>query len=235
MPKIPTIVKGDLQTVLRLPPSEFVNRNAWTQEKSDMLAHFIQVAGQISRSSWMRAPCDFQVQGGKVLGSHFPTIEAFVYGTVYFRQLYAGDKLFSSACNIYAKHAGDPLKVHWAKEELAAFERLLAANSFFFDNISLRDLIDAFLYGALIFHGPEKAHEKHKRRFQSMITRHPREELLYSLDLGMRNVCRHATDVSHLVYKDMAHWQHREWIPAPNVWWHSTLFGSSPPSTTGNP
>jgi hypothetical protein len=113
MPKIHTIVRGDVGTVLGLPPSGFVNRSVWTQKKSDMLAHFMQVAGQISRSSWMSASCNFRVQGGKVLKSQFPSIESFVYGAVYFRQLYAGDKLFFKACDIYTKHAGDPLKASW--------------------------------------------------------------------------------------------------------------------------
>jgi hypothetical protein len=211
-----------------------VNRNTWTQNKLDLLAHFMQVGGQISRSSWMSTPFSLTDHGNSILESQLASVEAFVYAAVYFRQLYADDKLFSRVCDIYAKHVGNPLKVSWVKAAFAAFEQELVAPSFFFNDICLRDLSDAFLYGALVFHGPEKAYEKHKQRFQAMITQRSREELLYSLNVGMRSACSHAVAVSHLVYKELADWQNNRWISAPNVWWHSNLFESSPPSPTGN-
>src|SRR5579862_4971380 len=222
------IALGDVRTVLRLPPSPFNNRNGWAQKKSDILAHFLQVSALLSNSSWMKSPCTFTIQGDKVLKSQFASGEAFVYAAVYFRQLYADDSLFLEACRIYQEHSGDPAKVFWVKEELESFRRTLAGDCIFSAiRIPLRDLIDAFLYGALLFHGPNKAFKIHRRLFQSVITGHLREEILYSLNMGMTGLCSHASGVAMVLHKDMAHWQHSGWIPAPNVWWHSRLFGQS--------
>jgi len=234
MPSVPAIVKGDLGTVLRLPPSAFIKRQDWTQKKSDIVAHFIQVSGQISRSTWAKSPCTFTVQGGKVLKSEFASTEAFVYAAVYFRQLYAEDKLMSQACDIYANHAGDTQKVVWIRNELTTFNSTLAGGCIFYRDLPLRDLMDAFLYGALIMHGPNKASRKHRQRFQSIITNSPREEVLFELYNGLKSLSACASKVASVLYRDIAHWQQNEWIPAPEVWWHYELFGTAIPESTGS-
>jgi hypothetical protein len=60
-----------------------------------------------------------------------------------------------------------------------------------------------------------------------VITGHLREDVLFSLNQGMSSLSNYASGVAAVLYKDMAYWQHNCGIPAPEVWWHSQLFGGS--------
>jgi hypothetical protein len=80
------IIQGDAKSILQLGSAAMKNPSKWSQMDSDIVAHFIQVHGQIVNSKWNKSKITFTHQGDKLLDSQFPAFEDFVYVAVYFRQ-----------------------------------------------------------------------------------------------------------------------------------------------------
>src|SRR5262245_14318868 len=101
----PTIIIGDTGSILRHGPARMKNPSTWTQMDSDIIAHFIQVHGQIAKSRWARAKVSFTKQGETLTNAEFPEFEDFVYAAVYFRQLILKkDQLLNDAIERYLTH-----------------------------------------------------------------------------------------------------------------------------------
>ena len=147
---------GDPTGLLRRGPAELEDVSQWTKRDSDVLAHYLQVSGQIQRSKWYAAKKQFTVQGGKTLDSSMPLFEEFVFAAVYFRQLFMTSKdfLLQDAVDRYCRHVVCPVRKHWVKHEAASFNRLLDSPTFPFPikNYTYRQIFYAFMYGAGLMH-----------------------------------------------------------------------------------
>jgi hypothetical protein len=149
----PAIVLGDPRSILQLPKAALRNPADWTQLDSDILAHLIQVHRQIQQSRWSKADVRFTTQGGELLDHSFPEFEDFVFAAVYLRQLIAKkDRLLEDAVNRYCRFVDCQIRPAWGRTELAAFKGALNSPAFMLPSYTVRELFDAFIYGAALLH-----------------------------------------------------------------------------------
>jgi len=101
------------------------------------------------------APKTFTDQGGKTLEADMPTTEPFVYAAVYFRQLtLKQDDLLTDAADRYCSHTSCVMRQHWIQHEVSQVQRGPESPPWPIPagQLTLRQLIDAFLYGAGLIH-----------------------------------------------------------------------------------
>jgi hypothetical protein len=220
-----TIILGDPSGVLRLPKAALRNPEQWTQLDSDILAHLIQVQRQIQQSRWNKADVRFTTQGGQLLDHSFPEFEDFVFAAVYLRQLIAKkDNLLEDAVNRYCQFADCQIRPAWMWPELAAFKRALDGPSFMLPGYTVRELFDAFMYGAALPHKIPKVGDAERKRFLEIYDKQPRHILLYDLHMSLKTLMNHVGAIAVVIYRDYSHLLHDYGLPLPDTRWHDRLF-----------
>jgi hypothetical protein len=168
-------------------------------------------------------------RGSAVTSANLPSLEPLIYVAVYFRQLYSNDdKLFKSACDTYNRFVDNDVKRHWVKNEKESFEGILKARTIpcEFTNTVNRELIEAFLYGALILHSIEGVKKTEMRdKFKELETKYAKEKIAFCLNTCFKLLLNHVSNVAAVIYQDFAHWQSKYTIPKPDIFWHSSIFG----------
>ena len=201
------------------------NPSRWGQLDSDVVAHFLQVHGQISRSRWNKSDIKFTRQGGKLLSSDFPEFEDFVFAAVYFRQLTARkDDLLNDAANRYRQFVHCPTRDCWIHEEQKRFASVLDGDAFMLPACTTRELFDAFMYGASLMHKAPHIASARRARFLQIYDNEPREKVLYALNMSMKLMLNHVANIAVVVYRDFARWLQENSLPLPDVRWHDRLF-----------
>ena len=221
------ITLGDPRQLLQRGPAELRDVTQWTQRDSDILAHFLQVYTQLCGSSWYRSKKQFTVRGEKTVAASMPELEQFVFAAVYFRQLAAEkDSLLQDAADRYCAHVSCPVRKNWVEYEVGRFDHQLKSPPFPLpvQNLTFRQLFDAFLYGASLLHKVPKENEASRRRFLAIYDKEPRATLLYALNTSMQCSLQHVGNVAVVIYQDFANWQNSHAIPLPDVPWHNRLF-----------
>jgi len=221
----PAIVLGDPKGILALPPAGMNNRLDWTQADSDVLAHFIQVNQQIRGSRWHAAKNSFKIQGDKLLAAESPDLEQFVFAAVYFRQLFAKrDQLLKAAVDCYGKFVDCPIRLSWVRSEEQSFHGALDGMAWPLTSYTVREVFEAFLYGAGLLHRfPEGNDEKKKRFLQLHDTERP-HRVLFALNGSLSTLGSSVSKLAVVIYRDYAYWQHTYNLPHPDVRWHDRLF-----------
>ncbi len=79
-------------------------------------------------------------------------------------------------------------------------------------------------------HAPSDKSVSSFESLRAILAKYPRETLLYDLHIGLRNLVGHLSNISAVIYQDLAHWINNEGVPKPDVFWHSSLFKT--PTTT---
>lgn len=221
----PAIVVGKPDGILRLPKAPLRNPADWTQLDSDILAHLIQVQSQIQRSRWNKSDIRFTVQGDELLDHSFPEFEDFVFVAVYFRQLIAQrDSLLEDAVNRYCQFADCQIRPAWVKKELDSFNGALARSAFMMPGYTVRELFDAFMYGASLMHKMPPVGDPKRKRFLDIYDKQPRHRLLYALNTSLKTLMNYVGNVTVVIYRDFSHWLHDYGLPLPDTRWHSKLF-----------
>jgi hypothetical protein len=188
------IILGDLDSILRLPKAALRNAPDWTQLDSDILAHLIQVQKQIQQSRWNNANVRFTTQGGQLLDHSFPKFEDFVFAAVYLRQLIAQrDNLLQDAVDRYCRFADCQIRPAWVRHELTAFKGTLDGPAFMLPNDTVRELFDAFMYGAALLHKVPDVTDPKRKRFADFYDKQPRHNLLYSLHMSLKGLMNQLT------------------------------------------
>ncbi len=221
------IILGNVNSILQLGPSSLKNKLNWKQEHSDILAHFLQVHSQIAKSRWLKEDCKLTHDGNK-LSSKVPSFESLIYVAIYFRQLYSQkDKLFRSACDAYIRFVDNDEKLSWVKNERDSFSKKLEECPLFcdIDGIKNKDLIEAFLYGALVLHSNLNVKPFKKDNFKKLLDSLGRIKFVFCLNSCLRLLYNNISTVAPLIEHDFAYWQNNEGIPAPDIYWHSKIFG----------
>lgn len=222
---VPAIVYGDPRGILRLPKAAIRNQGDWTQCDSDLLAHLIQVQKQIQQSRWNKTDIRFTTQGGRVVDHAFPDFESFVFAAVYFRQLFAKkDRLFRNAIDRYCQFVDCHLRPFWVRHELDAFNALLGGPAYMLEEYSVRELFDAFMYGAGVLHKFPQAGDSDRERFLTIHDKHPRHSVLFALHMSLKSLKNHVGNVALVIYRDYAHWLKEYSLPPPDTRWHERLF-----------
>ena len=219
------IILGERDGILRLPKAALRNRGDWTQVDSDILAHLIQVQSQIQQSRWNKSDIRFTVQGDRLLDHSFPEFQDFVFAAVYFRQLIAKkDSLLKDAVTRYCRFVDCPIRSAWVQHELASFEKALVSDAFMMRGCTVRELFDAFMYGASLMHKMPPVGDRKRQRFLEIYDMQPRHKLLYSLNGSLRLLMNHVGNVTIVIYRDFSHWLHDYSLPLPDTRWHGQLF-----------
>lgn len=225
--KVPAIIIGEVKTVLRLPPSLVRKPERWTQLDSDIMAHFIQVHQQIERSKWSKSELRMSGDGSSEDGITVPTFEDFVFAAVYFRQLtMEKDDLFNASVEIFCKFSNCNARIAWIREEQKEFNDHLDSECFFLPGYSLRDLFDAFIYGASLMHQPRLIKKSHRERFLKIYDSEPRPKVLFALNGSLRTLLNPVGNAAVLIFRELSHWIKDNSLPLPNVRWHAHIFES---------
>ncbi len=222
------IVLGDPRGLLKRGPAELEDVSQWTKRDSDVLAHFLQVHSQIRGSRWYVAGKAFTKQGGQTLDSSMPLFEEFVFAAVYFRQLFMKKKdfLLQDAADRYCGHVACDIRKHWIKNEVKSFNGLLDSPTFPFPikNYTLRQLFDAFMYGAALMHKIPEDGDTSLKRFLDIYDNYPRARLPYAINTSLMVLLNHVGNIAIIIQQDYAHWQNAHSLPLPDVRWHDRLF-----------
>jgi hypothetical protein len=221
------IEMGNPAGLLHRGPSKLTDPSIWTQYDSDILAHLLQVHAQIRRSQWYATPPQFTDQGTKTIAAEMPHFEQFVFVAVYFRQFtMQKDALLAEGVKKYCGHTSCVIRQHWIDWELTQFNNMLDAPPFPFPvgKLTLRQVFDAYLYGAGLMHPFRKQGNKDRENFLAVHDTLPRARLLYSLNGGLRMLLNHVGNISIVIEQDFAHWLSLHSLPKPDVRWHDRLF-----------
>ncbi len=221
----PAIILGEPNGILRLPKAALRNVGDWTQLDSDILAHLIQVQSQIQHSRWNKSNVRFKVQGNQLLDHSFPEFEDFVFAAVYLRQLIARkDSLLKDAVTRYCRFVDCQIRPTWVQHELAAFNGALDGDAFMLPGYTVRELFDAFMYGAALLHKTPGVGDLKRQRFLDIYDKQPRHTLLYALHMSLKTLMNHVGGVTVVIYRDYSHWLHDYELPPPDTRWHNKLF-----------
>ena len=235
----PAVILGDPNGILRLPKAALRNPSDWTQLDSDILAHLIQVQKQIQQSRWNKANVCFTTQGGQLLDHSFPEFEDFVFAAVYLRQLIAKkDSLLEDAVNRYCRFVDCQIRPAWVRHELAAFKGALDGPALMLPGYTVRELFEAFMYGAALLHKIPDVGDPKRKRFLDIYDKQPRHTLLYALHMSLKTLMNHVGGVTVVLYRDYSHWLHDYKLPRPDTRWHDTLFeikSEAEPSAAADP
>jgi hypothetical protein len=221
----PAIILGNVSSILRLPPPKMRNPHEWGQFDSDNVAHLLQVQGQIQHSQWNKSDIRFTNQGDRLLDASFPEFADFVFAAVYFRQLIMKkDDLLNVAADCYRKFVDCPIRNVWIHEEQKRFGAQLDGAAFMLSAYTVRELFDAFMYGASLTHRPPHINSDHRARFLQIVDKEPRQKVLYALNISMKTMMNHVGNIAAVLYRDFGHWLHDHSLPLPDVRWHDRLF-----------
>ena len=201
------------------------NPEEWGQLDSDILAHFLQVNGQLVKSCWFNTNESMSTRGGEVVDSSFPAFEDFVFAAVYFRQLtMEKDDLLNLAANLYRKFADSDAHSAWVYQEQQQFNAALDSSVFMIPGCSCRQLFDAFMYGASLMHKPPKLTSPKRALFLKIYDNEPRERVLFALNFAMKISLSHVSRIASVVYRDFGQWLNDHSLPKPDIRWHDRLF-----------
>jgi hypothetical protein len=221
----PAIILGDPSGVLQLPKAALCNPSRWTQLDSDILAHLIQVQSQIQHSRWNKANIQFTIQGNQLLDHSFPEFEDFVFASVYLRQLIAKkDSLLKDAVARYCQFTDCPIRIAWMQHETAVYSRTLEGPAFMLPSYTVRELFDAFMYGAALLHKIPEVGDPKRQRFLDICDKQPRHTLLYALHMSLKTLMNHVGGVTLVIHRDYSHWLADYGLPLPDTRWHNKLF-----------
>jgi hypothetical protein len=221
----PAIILGNPNGILRLPKAGLRNRDKWTQLDSDILAHFIQVQAQIQQSRWFKSDIRFTARGNKVLDHSFPDFEDFVFAAMYIRQLVAeNDSLLDDAVTRYSRFVDCAIRPFWVKNELDGFNQILNDEPSMLACCTVRELFDAFLYGASLMHKSRNVGNRNRERFLEIYDKQPRHIVLYALNMSLKMLMNPVGLVALVIRRDYAHWLSDYSLPLPDTRWHQDLF-----------
>lgn len=219
------IILGNLTSILQLPKASLRNPAEWMQMDSDILAHLAQVNWQIQNCRWNKSEILYKMQSETLLDHCFPEFEDFVFAAVYIRQLIAkDDNLLSDAIDIYCKFVDCPIRPSWVRHELLAFNTTLSQYAINLPVCTLRELFDAFMYGAGLLHKIPKVGNPKRVRFLEIYDNQPKQKLFYSLNMSLKLLMNHVSYATAVIYRDYSHWLQDYDLPPPDTRWHSQLF-----------
>jgi hypothetical protein len=221
---------GNLNSVIQLGPSPLIKKEEFSQNDSDTLAHFIQAYSQIAKSQWMKDKCRLISRGDK-LEAFTPAFESLVYVSIYFRQLYSTtDALFKASCEIYKNHIESRGKIVWLTYEYESFQSQLksplippCSNVLY----SSEDIIEAFLYGALIMHSNTYQHRSlptNRKKIKDMLDLMKKEMFAFALNCSLKLLFNHISRAACLIRMDYSFWLNQKDVPPPDILWHEKLF-----------
>ena len=212
--------------------SNIKNNANFEQKHSDLFAHFIQIVDILQNSTWNKSQCTHQYNMNKdgLSRGDMPTLEQTVFALTYIRQLISNkDRLFNKACDNYMRFIDSSDKIHYIKQLKDGFNKYLREKpmhisllNYVKDNL---ELIDTFLYGALIIHGTNNVSIKHRERFKQLyMDEKNKEQYIFALNITLKHILSMASEIGVFIHKDFSRWINENLIPKPDVFWQKTMF-----------
>jgi hypothetical protein len=126
----------------------------------------------------------------------------------------------------YSNHVDSDARKVVVKQELEWFEKRLSGNTapFHIGTFTLREIFDAFLYGASLMHTVPHEKKASRRDFLEIYDKFPKARVLYALNAGLMGLMNHVGRIAVLIQQDYSHWQAAYSLPLPDVRWHDRLF-----------
>lgn len=226
--KYGAVVKGDPRELLRRGPVEIKKVTAFTKNDANILAHLIQVQTQISKSKWNKSEIRFEKKGSQLIDASVPGFEDFIFVAAYFRQLFMKNKdyLLKDAAERYCTHTSCKTREIWISAELESFYKILDSPTYPFaiGEYTLREIFDAFMYGAGIMHKIPKDNNATLKKFLDIYDNYPTDRVLFSLNGQLRIIMNYVNNIAVIIYQDYSFWQSKYDLPLPDVRWHDHLF-----------
>lgn len=202
------IIPFDSESVLRLGPSDLHPDRPPTQEDSNTIAHFLETISYVTHSRWYHSPPALTVRARNnetQIDSAFPDAFETQEVLLALRQLYASDKLFNKAVKSYMRICGNAKKVTWMQQIKTEFDKYLNGTGTFVNapGITVRELLDTFLYGSRIAHSLER---EHQAKLESLIAAHGRSQIVMAVHASFRQLLNHAICVFPVIKQDYNHW-----------------------------
>jgi hypothetical protein len=174
---------------------------------------------------WNKSNVRFTVQGSQLLDHSFPEFEDFVFVAVYLRQLIAKkDCLLEDAVTRYCRFVDCQIRLAWVQRELVAFKGALDGGAFMLPGYTVRDLFDAFMYGAALRHKIPPVGDPKRQRFLDIYDNQPRHRLLSALNMSLKTLMNYVGHITEVIYRDYSHWLPEHGLPLPDTRWHNKLF-----------
>jgi len=208
--EFPIIVR-DPQSVVKLGPVDPINTSTWTVEKANTIAQFLDVVRRIHASAWFRSPHSItsvaSKSGGKeLLEAIFPDDEDTMSVLAYMRQLHAGDRLLSKACEIYVAHVSDDRKVWWVNDIKRAFEASVDAQPapFVTNGATRRQIVRMFMYGAGLLHSTSNHGDE--EALASFMSHHGTHQSIMIFNSCLMDFYRDAAVLHPVIQQDFDYW-----------------------------
>lgn len=228
------IIPYEPESVLQLGPSGTRNNVEITQNDSDTISHFLEIAAFLSGSSWYRSPLalTFRTQSDNTeMESTFPNQNEMIEVILGIRQLYASDEVFNRAENCYTKICGESRKVNWIGDIKNSFNTFLnnSDSSPLMKGVTSRGLLDAFLYGSRIVHAGEQLQQE---QWKLLLATHGRASVMMTVQMFLRRVVDLARLINPVLKQDYQHWIEIGKCPKPSVISMGELFASRKENVT---
>lgn len=223
------IIPHNPHSVLQLGPIARSCHKA-LEDDSNKIARFLETVEYVAGSSWWQNPPSIKMKKGDVselVQAIFPNIAETQAVILSLRQIYANDDLLNIACKRYLKLCGDQRKTQWIQQTKAAFNQYLkdSANFPFPLGISVRELIDVFLYGAGIVHS--RATEEFEVKLRRLLDTHGGPHVVMTIHCSLRFLFEYAIHAFLVIRQDFQGWLQSESVPEPTrISMHNVLCSS---------
>ncbi len=210
------------------------NISCFSQKDSDLFAQFIQITKVLQTSKWhehtVNSILHWNIEEG--MKANLPSFEYTVFALTCIRQFVGQDDLLNETCERYQDFIDDTKRENIVKRQNNFTEFLNGNISGHSDDTCLhkyfknnRQFIDAFLYGALIVHGPEKSYDTHRQRYKQMYNdKENKERYLYALNHTILEIMVQASGIAVILQEDFLSWINQDLVPKPDIFWHEIMW-----------
>jgi predicted nucleotidyltransferase len=205
------VVMGDVDSILRRPPSDMRAPSEWSVEASNDFVHFIQCVTILQQSRWWSSPLRLHFTGkAGPYSLEGPDLDSTTSALALIRQFVLGrDNIFRHAVSLFLSQVENGAKRTWVDYELKRFEQFLGSTPMVpelgnLSDITNEELINVITYGTGLFH--RQSNKDLESRLTKLSADFDREPLMFACDSACRQMLGPAMRVAPLFYREFAHW-----------------------------
>lgn len=200
-------------------PAPMSHPHKWTESSAEACVHFLQINYRLHSSRW--AQC-WGPSGS--CPEPLPDIEALTLPLLLIRQVVScKDQLFLTVTQAYRECLPDSLHSKTIDEEYKGFLAKLNENAATLQCCTVRELLDALMYGTFLFHAPKNV-KTGPREVISRLQTKDNTDVLHDLDYAIKSVWHHIDNTAVIVYADLSSWIRAGIIQKPGVCMLDNIF-----------
>jgi hypothetical protein len=116
------------------------------------------------------------------------------------------------------------IRPSWVRHEEQCFYRALDGIAWPLTGYTVREVFEAFLYGAGLLHRLPRESDDTRNRFLQLHDTEKPYRVLFALNGSLSTLGSSVSKLAVVIYRDYAYWQHTYGLPLPGVRWHDRLF-----------